>query len=113
VPILDVYAEAPNRDQAVALANGAVDGLRDYLAGVARIQGVGPTQQVRLSQLGRATGGVINHGVRIQAAVLAFLFAFAITSAAMIFVTRVRRGWREGAPAPPAPAPSADGIELR
>jgi hypothetical protein len=117
VPILDVYAEAPSKDTAEALANGAVDGLRDYLGGVARIQGIGSAQQVRLTQLGRAQGGVINHGVRLQAALLAFLFAFAICAAAMIFVARVRRGWREGdgTPRPPEPGPdvaSADRLGL-
>jgi hypothetical protein len=96
VPVLDVYAQAPTKQSAEALANAAVDGLKDYLGDVARIQGIGEAQQVRLSQLGRARGGVINGGVRIQAAVLAFLFAFGVSSAAVIFVSRVRRGWQQG-----------------
>jgi hypothetical protein len=108
VPVLDVYAEAPTKGSAEALANAAVDGLRDYLGDVARIQGIGAPDQVRLSQLGRARGGVINGGVRLQAALLAFVLAFAVSAAAAIFVTRVRRGWEHGAPAtddlPAAPA---------
>jgi hypothetical protein len=97
VPILDIYAEARTTASAEALANGAVDGLRDYLGDVARLQGIGPARQVRLTQLGRAQGAVINQGVRLQAAILAFLVVFAVSATAVVAVTRVRRGWREGA----------------
>jgi hypothetical protein len=97
VPILDIYAEARTTATAEALANGAVDGLRDYLADVARIEGVGRARQVRLSQLGRAQGGVINQGVRLQAAILAFLVVLAVSATAVVAGARVRRGWRAGA----------------
>jgi len=93
VPILQILAEAPNAKAATTLANAAVDGLRDYLAAQARTQGTALDDQVRLSQLGRAEGRVINGGVRWQIAMLSFLIVFALSAATAVFIGRVRRGW--------------------
>jgi hypothetical protein len=93
VPILQILAEAPNAAAAATLANAAVDGLRDYLAAQARTQSTPIDDQVRLSQLGRADGRVINGGVRWQIAMLTFLIIFALSAATAVFVARVRRGW--------------------
>src|SRR3954469_2065729 len=54
VPILSVSSQAPNKEAAERLANGAVDGLRDYLRALAVRQGTDPNKQIRLEQLGRA-----------------------------------------------------------
>jgi hypothetical protein len=94
VPVLDVYSQAPTADASKQLANAAVDGLRDYLATIARTQGIPESRQVRLEQLGRARGGVINGGVNLTVAALSFLFVFALSCAAVLFLSRVRRGWR-------------------
>ena len=94
VPILEVYAQAPSAEAAAKLANASVDGLRDYIDDVAADQGVAVGQQAQLSQLGRAHGGVINHGVRPQALVLTFLIVFTVACAAILFISRVRTGWR-------------------
>ena len=114
VPILNVSAQAPNKDAAERLANGAVDGLRDYLAALAVRQGTDPKKQVRLEQLGRARGGVINKGIGLQIAVLSFVFVFVLSCCAVLFLARVRRGWSAAAadedrerPAGP-PTPRAD-----
>ena len=98
VPVLDIYAEAPDGPAAVKLANGAVAGLHDYLAALARQHGTPPDKQVTLEQLGRASGSTIDSGAGLQLAVLVFLFVFAIASAAVLFVSRVRRGWRDRPP---------------
>ncbi|MBW3607645.1 MAG: hypothetical protein KY463_04710 [Actinobacteria bacterium] len=94
VPILRIYSQAPTAQTAANLANAAVDGMRDYLAQQSRVQGVAPERKVRLQQLGRATGDVINGGVSLQVSVLAFLFVFGLAAAAAIFAARVRRGWQ-------------------
>jgi hypothetical protein len=94
VPIIDVYAQAPSAKAAEELANGAVDGLGDYLDDVGGQQGVGATEKARLVQLGRAHGTVINPGVRAQVLLLTFGFVFAICCAAAVFIARVRLGWR-------------------
>ena len=93
VPIVDIYAEAPTAEAAQQLANGAVDGMRDYLRDLAAAQRVPAAQQVALEQLGRAKGGVIDEGVSVEVAVLSFLIVFAVSSAAVLFIARVRQGW--------------------
>jgi hypothetical protein len=105
VPVLSVYAQAPSAAIAERLANAAVDGTRDYLQATARSSAVPDAQQVRLTQLGKAHGGTVDKGARLQATALAFLFSFGIFCAALLFVSRVRRGWRESAP--PAAPPEA------
>jgi hypothetical protein len=94
VPLLRIYAQAATARGAEELANASVDGLRDYLRTQARTQRVAPSEQVRLQQLGRASGAVINGGVRLQVMLLTFLVVFAASAAAAIFMARVRRGFR-------------------
>lgn len=94
VPMLDIYAQTPTADSAAALANAAVDELRTYLAGIATTQKTPPRDQIRLVQLGRATGTVINHGARLQVALVIFLLTFLACCATVTFVERVRAGWR-------------------
>jgi hypothetical protein len=93
-PILDVYAEAPTAAAAELLANGAVDGMKDYLRDLGTSQGVPQGRQVRLEQLGRAKGGVINEGVSVKVALLSFFLVFAAGCVTVLFVARVRRGWK-------------------
>jgi hypothetical protein len=94
VPMLDIYAQTPTAASAAALANAAVDELKAYLSGLATSQAVPAGDQVRLEQLGRATGLVINPGVKYQVAVLVFFLTFLLASATTIFVSRIRAGWR-------------------
>jgi hypothetical protein len=114
VPILDISAQAPTKEAAERLANSAVDGLRDYLRALGQRQGIGPDQQVRLEQLGRARGGVINHGVGLQIALLSFLVVFSISCCAVLFLSRVSRGWRQAArdEMKADPAKAVDGMPL-
>jgi hypothetical protein len=94
VPVLDIYAQTPTRESAEKLANAAVDSLRGYLAKLATSEGTPATQQIRLVQLGRAEGAVINDGIRWQVALVAFLLSFAAAGATLIFFVRIRAGWR-------------------
>jgi hypothetical protein len=94
VPVLDIYAESPDATSSAALANAAVDSLRHYLGELAQSERTAGDDQVRLVQLGRASGAVINGGISIQAAILAFLLTFAASCATVVFIHRVRRGWQ-------------------
>jgi hypothetical protein len=97
VPMIDIYAQTPTAESAAALANASVDELKAYLAALAASQRTPPKDQIRPVQLGRATGVVINKGVKWQAAILAFLLTLGISCATVIFLARVRAGWREAA----------------
>lgn len=94
VPMLDIYAQTPTAQSAAALANGAVDELKAYLAGLATTQKTPAQDEIRLVQLGRATGTVITQGVRVQVAILVFVLTFLACCATVIVVARVRAGWR-------------------
>jgi hypothetical protein len=93
VPVVDVYAEAPTAAAAQQLANGAVDGMKDYLRDLAAAQGTRPSEQITLEQLGRAKGGVLDPGISVKVALLSFLLVFGASSVAALFLARVRRGW--------------------
>jgi hypothetical protein len=97
VPMLDIYAQAPTAASAGLLANAAVDRLRAYLVRLADAQGTPGRDRIRLLQLGRAQGTVINKGVRWEAGLLAFVLTFALSCATVLFVARVRNGWRRQA----------------
>jgi hypothetical protein len=94
VPMIDVYSEASNAATAVTLANAAVDGLRDYLTTLAQSQHVPVAAQVRLEQLGRAQGASVTGGLQVEVVSLVFLFTFALSCTATVFIARVIRGWR-------------------
>jgi len=88
VPVLYIHAQAPSAKTAAELANGSVDGLRDYLAAVAASGRVPPTEQVRVRQLGRASGGVINDGAGLQFALVVFLGVFGASFGLLRFLNR-------------------------
>jgi hypothetical protein len=95
VPILQIYAQAPNAEAAATLANASVDGLQDYLDETAKAQSTPSEDVVRVTPLGRAKGVVINGGIRIQLALAVFLIVFGLTAATAVLISRVRQGWRE------------------
>ena len=99
VPVLDVHAQAPSAGASEELANAAVDGLRDYLSGVAASEGVGASRQIRVKQLGRAHGGTINDGVGLQIALLVFIGVFIASYAAWLLSGRLRDRVRGRPPA--------------
>jgi hypothetical protein len=94
VPMLDIYAQAPNAASAALLANSAVGQLRAYLTELAASERTPELHQVRLLQLGRAEGAVINPGIDVQVVLLVFVITFATACATLFFASRVRDGWR-------------------
>jgi hypothetical protein len=99
VPVLEITTQAPTAEAAERLADGAVLGTRDYLRGLAARQAIAGTKQVKIQQLGRAKGGIINEGVSVKVAVLSFLLALAASCAGVLLLARIRRGWADRAQA--------------
>jgi hypothetical protein len=97
VPVVDVYAQAPELGIAKRLADATVRGMEDYLRDLGVRDGVPRTQQVHLQQLGSPTGGTVNAGVSRKLALLTFVLVFAVSGMAVLFLARVRRGWRQEA----------------
>lgn len=98
VPMLDIYSEAPTADSATLLANAAVAELRAYLGDLATSQRTPEKDRIRLIQLGRAQGEVINGGIDWQLALVAFVLTFGVAYAVLAFLARVRQRWRVAAP---------------
>jgi hypothetical protein len=94
VPFLQVFAQTPDARSAAALANAAVSGMETYLAGLARSTKTPSETQIRLTQLGKAQGAVINAGIDRSVAILVFIVVFAVSCATVIWTRRLRAGWR-------------------
>jgi len=93
VPVLNLSAEAPTPAQAARIADGAVQGMKDYLHDLAIRESIPPSQQVSLQELGAAHGGVINPGVSLELAALVFAIVFTAAAATTLWLARVREGW--------------------
>jgi hypothetical protein len=94
VPVLDIYAQAPNAKSAAILANSSVAALRDYIQSLAVSQMIPTGDQIRLLQLGTAKGKVINKSIDWQVAFLTFMITFALSCATVIALSRIVRGWK-------------------
>ena len=94
VPFLQIYAQTPDPKSAAALANAAVGGTESYLEQLGHSTNTPGTQQVRLMQLGNAEGTIVDQGIRWKFALLIFILAFGASCATVIYVRRVREGWR-------------------
>lgn len=94
VPILDIYAQAPSAATATKLADAAVDALTAHLDEVASTEATPKKDQIRLMQLGRARGGVINGSIDWQAPLLAFVLTFGVACATVVLIARIKQGWK-------------------
>lgn len=87
IPIVNIYSQAPTLAEAARLADGATEGMQDYVARIQRQEGLKPNQTVRLRALGRAEGGVVNPGVDRQVAALTFAGTFVIWCSFVLLVS--------------------------
>ena len=115
LPVLDVYAQAPSKDEAERLADAAVTSLGARLRATALAEGVPPDGQMQLRQLGAARGAVVNSSAKMQVAMLTFLVVLALGGGIAMLVGRARRGWLaaaedDGAPVQPAPRRAPDRV---
>ena len=115
LPVIDIYAQAPTPAEAERLADGAVAGLRDFIAAEAKQQDADPEEGTALHQLGPAKGAIINGGAKLVIGGLTFLLAFALAGGLWLGIKSARRGWLAAAPgaasgeAAPASAGGAGG----
>jgi hypothetical protein len=97
VPLIDINTEAPTQDSAVKLADVAADGLNSYLAAIARSNAT-PDSRINLVQLGPAQPVATSRGAGWALTLLVFTLVFSAASATVLFVVRVRKGWRASDP---------------
>jgi hypothetical protein len=103
LPIVAVFAQAPTRDEATALANAAPRALRAYVERIQASQDTPEERRVVIRKLGSATGGVVNEGANIQIAALVFLVVFGVWCMLLVPAQTIARGWRRAdRPDPPS-----------
>jgi hypothetical protein len=94
LPTVDIYSEAPTTKQAVALANGAVTGFARYLQKLDAQTGVPVEQQIRLRELGDASGGVVAKSSAKKLAVLIGFIVLIVWCLLVLYVSRIREQMR-------------------
>ncbi len=95
LPIVSVFAQAPTRDGAIALAEAAPKALRTYVERIQTDQHTPDDRRVEIRALGSATGGVVNQGANVQIAALVFLVVFGAWCMLLVPAQTIARGWRE------------------
>jgi hypothetical protein len=88
LPTVDVYADAPTTGQAVALADGAVTGLAQFVQALDGTN-VPPAKRIEIRKLGDATGSVVDPGAGKKITVIVFVAVFAIWCVLVLFVARL------------------------
>jgi hypothetical protein len=100
-PTFAIYAQAPSTEEAERLGDASVQGLRDFLANLARQQGYPAADLPQIRQLGATRGSVVNGKAVPVIAGLTFLLAFFLTAVALLAGARFLSG-----SGPPSRAPS-------
>lgn len=95
LPIVSVFAQAPSRAEAVALADAAPRALRVYINGIQAQQDTPDERRVVIRKLGDAEGGVVNEGANLQIALLVFIVVLGGWCMLLIPAQTLARGWRE------------------
>jgi hypothetical protein len=94
VPIISFQTQGPDAQAASRLANGAVEGLRDYLGSVAAAQRVPEARQLVVTQLGRARSATVERGPRRLYGVVIAFFLFIGQCAVALILPRIVRRWQ-------------------
>ncbi len=95
LPIVSIFAQAPTKAEAIALADAAPRALRRYIDQIQTEQDTPPDRRVTIRKLGDATGGVVNEGANLQIALLVFVVVFGAWCMLLIPAQTIARGWRE------------------
>jgi hypothetical protein len=95
LPIVSIFAQAPSKAEAVALADAAPRALRVYINGIQAEQDTPADRRVVIRKLGDAEGGVVNEGANLQIALLVFIVVLGGWCMLLIPAQTLARGWRE------------------
>jgi hypothetical protein len=98
LPIVDVYAQAPDSAAAVKLADAAVAGIRDTLGAMQARQTIEQAAQLKIEQLGNPRGGVVTQNGSKLLAFVVFLFVFAIGCVLIVVGSRIVSEMQTGRP---------------
>ncbi len=97
LPIINIYSQAPTVGQAVALATGAVKGLQEFVTRIEVSDRIPTSERVVVRELGSATGGMVNPGVRKSLAAMVFVLVLVVWCVLVLLGARFRESWRASA----------------
>ena len=97
LPIINIYSQAPTTAQAIALANGAVSGLDEFITGQENADRIQRAARVVVKPLGTANGGVVNPGIRKSLAAIVFVAVFVLWCVLVLVGARFRKSWKASA----------------
>jgi uncharacterized protein involved in exopolysaccharide biosynthesis len=94
LPIVSVFAQAPEPEEAATLAAAAPAALHDYIERIQAEQQTPLQRQVVVRQLGSSRGGTVNEGANLQIATLVFVIVLGGWCMLLIPARTIARGWR-------------------
>jgi hypothetical protein len=97
LPTITINSQAPTTSGAIALANGAAAGLRQYVTNLENSNKTPASSRVAIRQLGPANGGVVNGGIKKALAALVFVAVLLLWCALILVGLRFRENWRASA----------------
>ena len=108
LPIISVFAQAPTREGAIALAAAAPAALGAYVSQIQETQHTPFSRRVEIRKLGHATGGVVNAGANRQIAALVFIVVLVGWCLLLVPAHTIAQGWRDAGDGHP-PEGGSDG----
>jgi hypothetical protein len=108
LPVVDVYAQAPDAPSAVKLADAAVRGMQDTLARMRSELPIATASQLRIDQLGPARGSEVTQNGSKLLALAVFVLVFAVGCVAIVLGSRLVEEWRLTQPGAPRSKPPKD-----
>lgn len=93
LPIVSIYTQAPDAENATELAAAATSVLTGYVAELD--EGIPPKRRITVSSLGEPEGGTVNDGANPTMALLAFVAAFVVFCTLIVLGSGLARQWRE------------------
>jgi capsular polysaccharide biosynthesis protein len=95
LPIVSIYAQAPDGASATRLANAAVAGVTDYIHALEQQTNVPAHDQTTVRALGAPVGGTVTAGAKPLMAVLAFIAVFVFGCVLLIAFVSLARMLRQ------------------
>jgi hypothetical protein len=95
LPLISIYTQAPTTPQAIALANGSVQALKQYVHDLQVQQHIQPAAWVTIRTIGPASGALVNGGINKKLAGLVFFAIFGAWCVLVLVCSRFRANWRK------------------
>jgi hypothetical protein len=108
LPTIGIFAQAPTTAQAIKLADASVAALEEYVTGLETSEKTAATSRVVIRQLGEATGGPVDSGIKKSLAVMVFVLVLVLWSVLMLVGRRALAAWRASAVIEATLAPAAE-----